>query len=264
MNAKSERCSPTDALNLLIPAFEPMKAADRLEHAVHEGARLYCDGQIVPARFRKRLMVVATGEPDGRWTADIVSAVGEAWDQPAYEDVTTKEIVEGVEVFGEIVFKEVVRTIMTKPPYRWEFEVDQVKVLLPQAELEKPWPTVSGNVNWTPLAILAPATPPPEPDPTPETESESEPPSEIDRIVEAPPRPRGGAPLKYQWHDINAEIARRCHDPKTGRVKLPKSERKLAKDMLDWCQTTYGEEPAESVMREAVRAMCARLRSLQK
>src|SRR5262245_57039483 len=73
--------------------------------------------------------------------------------------------------------------------------------------------------------------------------------------TDAPPRPRGGAPRKYQWHYINAEIARRCHDPKTGRVKIPKSERKLAKDVLAWCQTTYDEEPAESVMREAVKAM---------
>ena len=90
------------------------------------------------------------------------------------------------------------------------------------------------------------------------------PPPDTDTEAEATPRPRGGAPLKYQWHNINAEIARRCHDPKTGLVKLPKSERKLAKDMLDWCQKTYDEEPAESVMREAVGAMYAALRSLQK
>jgi hypothetical protein len=97
-----------------------------------------------------------------------------------------------------------------------------------------------------------------------EARAEATPPSEIDRILETSPRPRGGAPRKYQWHDINAEIARRCHDPKTGLVKLTKSERKLARDMLEWCHTTYNEEPAESVMREAVAAMYAALRPLQR
>jgi len=83
--SRPRRCSPTDALNLLIPAFEPMEAAAKLTQAIHEGARLYCDGVVVPAHFRKRLMVVARLDPDGRWTAEIVSAVREAWEKPFYQ-----------------------------------------------------------------------------------------------------------------------------------------------------------------------------------
>jgi hypothetical protein len=78
-----------------------------------------------------------------------------------------------------------------------------------------------------------------------------------------PPQRRVGALVKHQWQAIDAEIARRCIDPKTGRVKVPKSERKLAEAMLDWCQDTYGREPAESEMRDAVKAVGAALRAAQ-
>ena len=43
-------------------------------------------------------------------------------------------------------------------------------------------------------------------------------------------------------------------------MKLPKSERKLTEAMLTWCQNKYRKEPAESDMREAVKAVCAALR----
>jgi hypothetical protein len=126
----SGRCSPTDALNLLIPAFEPMKAATRLTDAIHDPdvCRLWCDGKLVPADFVERLKVVARLD-DGRRTARIVSAVGEAWDRPADKQVSSMEFT-GIkldELGGDMVFQEVV-----KPPYQWEFEIDQVKALLPQ------------------------------------------------------------------------------------------------------------------------------------
>jgi hypothetical protein len=126
-----------------------MDAAKRLTDAIHgnEMFRVWCDGVPVPPDFRVRLMVKPRLDPDGPWTADIVSAVREAWKRPAYEEVTVKEIAEGIEVFGEIVFKEVVKTIMTKPPYPWEFDVDDVVALLPVRRGVK-------GVNWEIHAIL--------------------------------------------------------------------------------------------------------------
>jgi hypothetical protein len=81
--------------------------------------------------------------------------------------------------------------------------------------------------------------------------------------LDPPPRQRGRV-LKHDWHTIDGEIARRCIDPKTGRFMLPKSERKLAADVLDWL-TARGEKcPSDSEMREAVRLVCAALRGAQK
>jgi len=76
-----------------------------------------------------------------------------------------------------------------------------------------------------------------------------------------PPERRRGPVTTHDWHSIDGEIARRCIDPKTGRVLVPKSERMLARQMLAWCQEKYEKEPAESEMREAVKAICAALRS---
>jgi hypothetical protein len=79
------------------------------------------------------------------------------------------------------------------------------------------------------------------------------------RADPSPPRRRGRA-TTHDWFGICAEIARRCIDPKTGRVRVPKSERALARAMLAWCQN----EPAESEMREAVRQVCAALREAER
>jgi hypothetical protein len=79
-----------------------------------------------------------------------------------------------------------------------------------------------------------------------------------------PPGRRRGPIVKYEWHAIAGEIARRCIDSKTGRVLVPKNERNLARQTLDWCQEKYGEEPAESEMREVVRVICAAMRTAQK
>jgi hypothetical protein len=79
-----------------------------------------------------------------------------------------------------------------------------------------------------------------------------------------PPERRRGPILKHEWHAIDGEIARRCINPKTRLLEIPKSERKLAADMLDWCQKKYEKEPAESEMRDAVKAICAALRAAYK
>jgi hypothetical protein len=73
-------------------------------------------------------------------------------------------------------------------------------------------------------------------------------------------RRRPGPVTTHEWHAIDGEIARRCIDPKTGRLKVPKNESKLARDVADWCQNQYGQEPADSALREAVRQVCAALR----
>ena len=40
----------------------------------------------------------------------------------------------------------------------------------------------------------------------------------------APPQRRRGPATTHDWHSIDGEIARRCIDPKTGRVKVPKKK----------------------------------------
>jgi hypothetical protein len=79
-----------------------------------------------------------------------------------------------------------------------------------------------------------------------------------------PPVRRRGGVLKHEWHAICAEIARRCIDPKTGRVAVPKSENKLAEDTLKWLSGQGIDPPAPSEMREAVKHVCAALRTAQK
>jgi hypothetical protein len=76
-----------------------------------------------------------------------------------------------------------------------------------------------------------------------------------------PPERRRGPVLKHDWLAICGEIARRCINPKTRLLEIPKNERKLAQDMLGWCQEKYEKEPADSEMREAVKAICAALRA---
>jgi hypothetical protein len=79
------------------------------------------------------------------------------------------------------------------------------------------------------------------------------------------PSPRNaGRPRVYEWHAIDGEIARRCIDPKTGRLRVPANERKLSRDVLEWCGDKIAREPTESEMRKAVKAVCAALRSAQK
>jgi hypothetical protein len=79
-----------------------------------------------------------------------------------------------------------------------------------------------------------------------------------------PPRRRRGPVLTHDWFSICGEIARRCVDPKTGRAQVPKNESRLAKDVLAWCQEQGWDEPAVSEMREAVKRVCAALRTVQK
>jgi hypothetical protein len=221
------KISIDEAFHKLLPRLGPDGTVELMNAALRDPkrAKLWCNGKKVdPGFFRTHLVVRARLKAKRRWTAEIEAT--RALEKPVGS-------------------------------YTWKVDSKQIEAL-PQPELERPWPTVSGSVNWSPQ-ILAPATPPPEPDPTPEPPS-----SEIDRILEDLPRRPVGRPRKHDWQAIHAEIARRCIDPKTGRVKVPKSDRKLARDMLNWCQDNNKKEPAESEMRDAVRAVCTALRPLQK
>src|SRR5262245_39912154 len=76
------------------------------------------------------------------------------------------------------------------------------------------------------------------------------------------PRRRGPA-TTHDWQTICGEIVRRCIDPKTKQLVLPKSESRLADDMLLFCQNTLGTNPpAPSEMRKAVRQVLAPLRQI--
>jgi hypothetical protein len=96
----SGRCSPTEALNLLRPAFEPKDAADELTQAIHRHMPIICNSIVIKSHIAPRLMVMAH-EADGHWTARI----------------------EGTFAVGGV-----------KPTDVWEFEIDKVKALLPQPD----------------------------------------------------------------------------------------------------------------------------------
>jgi hypothetical protein len=92
------RVSPTEALNLLIPALAPMAAATELTRAVHDKrCQIIGNGVVIPAHIAPRLMVVARSKK-ARWTAHIV----------------------GTFAVGGV-----------KPSDQWEFDADEVKALLP-------------------------------------------------------------------------------------------------------------------------------------
>jgi hypothetical protein len=67
---------------------------------------------------------------------------------------------------------------------------------------------------------------------------------------------------KYEWDAIYAEIARRCIDPETRLVKVPKNESRLAEGVLQWCVDTNRPQPGLTDMRDAVHAICQALRKI--
>jgi hypothetical protein len=85
-------------------------------------------------------------------------------------------------------------------------------------------------------------------------------PKAVDPMKPAPRR--RGPPATYDWHLICGEIARRCINPKTRRLTVPENESALVEEMLLWCGTEMGKEPAVSAMREAVKRVCAALRDI--
>jgi len=130
----ASRCSPLEAVTIILRSeYSPTDAADRITEAFRRRpGLLFCDDVAVQPRFGSRLRLVAAfDDKKHRWSAEIVSAVGEAWERPVYKDIWTQEVVEGIEVYGEAVYRDVLRTITVKPPYQWEFDVDELVTLLP-------------------------------------------------------------------------------------------------------------------------------------
>jgi hypothetical protein len=79
-----------------------------------------------------------------------------------------------------------------------------------------------------------------------------------------PPERRRGPVTTHDWHSIDGEIARRCIDPETGRVQVPKKENALVAEKRTWCEEQGWAAPAASDMSEAVRRICGPLRTVQK
>jgi hypothetical protein len=81
-------------------------------------------------------------------------------------------------------------------------------------------------------------------------------------VIVQPPLRRRGPATTHDWFAISAEIACRCIE--AGRVRVPENESKLADEILQRLEDQDLGQPAESEMREAVRRMCAALRTVQK
>jgi hypothetical protein len=111
------------------------------------------------------------------------------------------------------------------------------------------------------LERLAVAAAPP-PAPSQEPASTSAPTPLPAPPSEEPPRPLRRWSAKYEWDAIYAEIARRCIDPKTRQVKVPKNESKLAGDVRRWCLDANKPPPSPTDMRDAVHAICVALRKI--
>jgi hypothetical protein len=82
-----------------------------------------------------------------------------------------------------------------------------------------------------------------------------------DNPLDPPPRRRGRL-TTHDWHSIDGEIARRCINQKTRRLEVPKNENKLAEDILNWLSERGIDPPVPSEMREAVKRICAALRTV--
>jgi hypothetical protein len=79
-----------------------------------------------------------------------------------------------------------------------------------------------------------------------------------------PPQRRRGPVPTHDWFSICGEITRRCIHPKTARVQVPDNESELAGAVLDWLAAQGLNTPAPSEMREAVKRVCAALRTVQR
>lgn len=72
----------------------------------------------------------------------------------------------------------------------------------------------------------------------------------IQSSLPAPTKPpnRGGRPQEHDWNTFILEIIRRANQPDG----LPVTQAELVRDMLTWFQETFGNEPAESSVKERI------------
>ncbi|MDG2204090.1 MAG: hypothetical protein P8M79_02425 [Alphaproteobacteria bacterium] len=70
--------------------------------------------------------------------------------------------------------------------------------------------------------------------------------------VDAPPRPsRGGRPPEYDWDGLIIEIIRIADTPDG----LPEKQSELIGELLQWCENTWGVQPAESSVKAKVSSV---------
>ena len=78
------RIRPTDAMQILLRrGWRPNDAAVNLTLAMRgDACRLWCNDNPVATKSKLTLAVEAHAEPDGRWSATIVSTAREPWEHP--------------------------------------------------------------------------------------------------------------------------------------------------------------------------------------
>jgi hypothetical protein len=63
-----------------------------------------------------------------------------------------------------------------------------------------------------------------------------------------PAKSKGGRPRKYDWDALTIEIIRIANSPDG----LPESQAELIEQLLQWCENTWGKQPAESSVKSRV------------
>ena len=62
------------------------------------------------------------------------------------------------------------------------------------------------------------------------------------------PKSKGGRPREYDWDALTIEIIRIANSPDG----LPETQAKLVAQLLQWCENTWGKQPAESSVKSRV------------
>jgi hypothetical protein len=62
------------------------------------------------------------------------------------------------------------------------------------------------------------------------------------------PTPPRGRPPKWKWGDFDREVTRIANTPDG----LPENQADLVRTMSGWCLDTWGDEPADSLMRDRI------------
>lgn len=69
-------------------------------------------------------------------------------------------------------------------------------------------------------------------------------------VEQLPAPPRGGRPPEYDWDAFTIEIIRIAD-----MDNLPERQADLVRQMMVWCQSSWGKEPAESSVKSRISAI---------
>ena len=72
------------------------------------------------------------------------------------------------------------------------------------------------------------------------------------------PRSRGGRPLEYDWDAFTIEIIRIAD-----MDSLPEKQSELKEQLLQWCEDTWGKQPAESSVKSRISNIYNKLRRVK-